>query len=99
MACCDCDDLLFTCWSKTSTTVFKVTFDETLWTVIWKELTAAYNAEGSKRPKRFPENKRKIEEMINEFRRNCVTFIREFPSCHVSASHTEVNYDGRNEYV
>lgn len=89
-----CDELLFTCWSKNSTTSFKVFFDKELWTAIWGQLTLIYSGEKCKRPSKFPDSKRNLEKMIDEFQRKNVVFIGEFPSCIAAFTQSNVTFDG-----
>ena len=89
-----CHELLFTCWSKNSTTVFKVLFDEELWTSMWDHLILCYGGQQCKRPSKFPENKKVLEEMIESFRKQNVKFIGEFPSCSVESNPQDVKYEG-----
>ena len=80
MAAYSCDELLFTCWSEESTTVFHVQFDEEIWSTIWKELVCMYGTETASRPKRFSPTLGPLREEINRYLERNTELIAEFPS-------------------
>ena len=61
-----CNKLFFTCWSRQSTTVFRVGFDEDLWQCIWDEICALYESDSLKRPTKFPDSVVRIKAKICE---------------------------------
>ena len=79
-----CSELLFSCWTKQSTTVLKVTFDDNLWDVIWKVLCSVYGSDNPKRPSKFPDDIKQLRKMISEFQDNNVELLGEFPSCNAT---------------
>ena len=80
----ECSELLFSCWTKQSTTVLKVTFDDNLWNAIWKVLCSVYGSESPKRPSKFPENIKLLRKMIKDFQDNNIELLGEFPSCNAT---------------
>lgn len=76
----NCLELLFTCWSSESMTVFKAKFDDNLWLTYWNELIRLYG-ENPTRPTRFAPIVKDLREMITQHVQNNVTLLGEFPSC------------------
>ncbi|XP_053404619.1 uncharacterized protein LOC128558653 [Mercenaria mercenaria] len=81
-----CSDLLFTCWSEQSTTVFRVIFEDAVWGTIWESLCNLYGSKEPKRPTRFQENIKSLRKKVADFADTNVVFVGEFPSCHAFRS-------------
>ena len=94
-----CKELLFSCWSTESTTVFKVTFSEQLWDIIWKQLTELYIPETPKRPTKFASEVPIMRQMVDQFLETNVTLIGEFPSCSVAFTPLEEEFSTGDPHV
>ncbi|XP_060583246.1 uncharacterized protein LOC132739551 [Ruditapes philippinarum] len=92
MSAYSCNSLLFSCWSKQSTTVFQVEFDDELWKSIWEQLDQLYGSENPKRPTKFSEKNKDIRTMINEYQQRKVSFLGEFPFCSVKQTPKDVEF-------
>lgn len=90
----ECDQLLVSCWSLDSTTVFLVQYEKGLWDIIWQELCATYAIENPKRPTKFTPNRKQIQTQINDFCTNNIKLVGEFPSCSVLFTPADVCFDG-----
>ena len=77
----ECKELLFTCWTPQSTTVFRVQDDAELWNSCWEELTRVYDCEKKTRPTRFSTTARALKNSVKGFVETNVSFVGEFPSC------------------
>lgn len=63
------DKLIFTCWSKESTVVMEIKFDEDIWEKAWHEMTVVYDLKSQKRPLKFSAMTKELKEIIPEFSR------------------------------
>ena len=81
--------LIYLCYSKESSTVFEVTFDENLWQMIWSYLCEIYDGEKASIPKKGGQRVREIKTGIKDFVKANVKFIVEVPS--VTAIDSEVS--------
>jgi len=76
----NCCDLLFTCWSEESLTLYHAQFDDHLWTTCWNELVRLYGINHT-RPTRFAPVVKDMKDVIKEYVQNKVILLGEFPAC------------------
>lgn len=107
-----CQELLFTCWSPKSMTVFHVRNDTALWMKCFEELRRLFDCENITKPTRFSDSAKEMKEQVKDFVTNNATFIGEFPSCtafnkdaddnindNCYVKHTDVDHDPQVETV
>lgn len=70
----------FASYSKESTAVHLVTFDEELWTVIYSEAKSLYGMDPSVCPKKMPLEKAALGARLKSFTQNNVELVMEIPS-------------------
>ena len=72
--------LIYISWSKSTSTVFEVTWDQDLWEQIMAECTALYGDENPRRPTKKSDNSKMLKEQIGRFNDVNVKLIAEVMS-------------------
>ena len=72
--------LYYVCYTKETTTVFRVNFSEELWGTIWDLSVSLYGGETQIRPKRKHKDCSLLADQIASFQQNNIEFVGEFPS-------------------
>ena len=93
----NCPQLLFTCWSEQSMTVFCVEFDDALWETCWNELVRLYGNEKNARQTRFSAVAKELKNSIKVFAETKVTLLAEFPACRAVMPSSVTDKQGHSE--
>jgi hypothetical protein len=80
MAALQCTNMLFLSYTQESTTVFKVTFSESLWNKVWEELVALYGDNIPKRPSKLSKTVSALRNELKTFVVENTEFLVEIPS-------------------
>ena len=72
--------LIYVSYSKESSTILELTFDEHLWNIVWEYLCEIYDGDSPKVPQKGGQTVKRIKSGIKEYVKSNVKFIVEVPS-------------------
>ncbi len=74
------EELVYLCYTPTTSTVFVVKFDAELWELMWSTVTSIYGSSSATKPKRKSPVTVVLQERLSAFQQKNVRFVCEIPS-------------------